>query len=321
MDERRWSAVDAYFTRTIVRQDGALEAALAANAAAGLPQIDVSPPHGKLLHLLARMAGARKALEIGALGGYSAIWIARALPPEGRLVTLEADENACEGRAGERCARGPERKGRHPRRPGARQSAEDRGGGARAVRFRLHRRRQVEQCELPDLGAAPVAAGNRDRRRQCGPGGRDRRRRGSRIPARAGVAPDVRDDGARAAPRRRRRSRRSAPRAGTVSRWRSSGDVRARSRHLNRLGALTIALRDRVDRPRRGRSPRRRPDPRRCRGASRGERDTGLRPACASPVVSPGAAAPSGDDRSNARSWLRWLAMSGSPLADCQPRS
>ena len=93
MDERRWSAVDAYFTRTIVRQDGALEAALAANAAAGLPQIDVSPPHGKLLHLLARMAGARKALEIGALGGYSAIWIARALPPEGRLVTLEADEN------------------------------------------------------------------------------------------------------------------------------------------------------------------------------------------------------------------------------------
>ena len=92
MDERRWSAVDAYFTRTVVGQDGALEAALAANAAAGLPQIDVSPPHGKLLHLLARMAGARKALEIGALGGYSAIWIARALPPEGRLVTLEADE-------------------------------------------------------------------------------------------------------------------------------------------------------------------------------------------------------------------------------------
>jgi predicted O-methyltransferase YrrM len=93
MDESRWSAVDAYFTKTFVGQDGALEAALAANAAAGLPQIDVSPPHGKLLHLLARMAGARKALEIGALGGYSAIWIARALPPDGRLVTLEADEN------------------------------------------------------------------------------------------------------------------------------------------------------------------------------------------------------------------------------------
>ena len=92
MDERLWNAVDAYFTRTIVGQDEALEAALAANAAAGLPQIDVSPPHGKLLHLLARIAGARKALEVGTLGGYSTIWIARALPPEGRLVTLEASE-------------------------------------------------------------------------------------------------------------------------------------------------------------------------------------------------------------------------------------
>lgn len=93
MSESQWRAVDAFLTGTLVRQDSALEAALAANSAAGLPQIDVSPPHGKLLHLLARMAGARKALEIGALGGYSAIWIARALPPDGRLVTLEADEN------------------------------------------------------------------------------------------------------------------------------------------------------------------------------------------------------------------------------------
>jgi len=92
MKERQWSAVDAYFTDTIVGQDGALEAALAANAAAGLPRIDVSPPHGKLLHLLARTAGAVWALEIGTLGGYSTIWIARALPPNGRLVTLEAAE-------------------------------------------------------------------------------------------------------------------------------------------------------------------------------------------------------------------------------------
>jgi predicted O-methyltransferase YrrM len=91
-DEKQWRAVDDYFVRTIIGADRPLEAALAANAAAGLPQIDVSPPHGKLLHLLARIAGARKALEIGALGGYSSIWIARALPPEGRLVTLEADE-------------------------------------------------------------------------------------------------------------------------------------------------------------------------------------------------------------------------------------
>ena len=91
-DNKRWDAVDAYFTRTIVGQDGALESALAANDAAGLPQIDVSPPQGKLLYLMARMAGARRALEIGALGGYSTIWIARALPADGLLVTLEADE-------------------------------------------------------------------------------------------------------------------------------------------------------------------------------------------------------------------------------------
>ena len=77
-DNKRWDAVDAYFIRTIVGQDRALELALAANDAAGLPQIDVSPPQGKLLHLMARMAGARRALEIGALGGYSTIWIARA---------------------------------------------------------------------------------------------------------------------------------------------------------------------------------------------------------------------------------------------------
>ena len=73
MNERQWSAVDAYFTDTIVEQDGALEAALAANAAVGLPRIDVSPPHGKLLYLLARISGAVRALEIGTLGGYSTI--------------------------------------------------------------------------------------------------------------------------------------------------------------------------------------------------------------------------------------------------------
>ena len=90
-EQRRWSAVDDYLARAVVDEDGALGAALAANEAAGLPPIDVSPAQGKLLHLIARIAGARKALEIGALGGYSTIWIARALPADGRLVTLEAD--------------------------------------------------------------------------------------------------------------------------------------------------------------------------------------------------------------------------------------
>ena len=88
---KHWRAVDAYFTETIVAPDSALKEALAANAAAGLPSIDVSAPQGKLIHLLARMTGARKALEIGALGGYSTIWIARALPDDGRLISLELD--------------------------------------------------------------------------------------------------------------------------------------------------------------------------------------------------------------------------------------
>ena len=88
-NERRWSEVDSYFAETLIGSDSALDEALAANAAAGLPSIDVSAPQGKLIHLLARMTGARKALEIGALGGYSTIWIARALPDDGRLITLE----------------------------------------------------------------------------------------------------------------------------------------------------------------------------------------------------------------------------------------
>jgi predicted O-methyltransferase YrrM len=86
-----WKAVDAYVAEMIVAPDPALEEALAANAAAGLPSINVSAPQGKLIHLLARMMGARKALEIGALGGYSTIWLARALPDDGRLITLEVN--------------------------------------------------------------------------------------------------------------------------------------------------------------------------------------------------------------------------------------
>jgi predicted O-methyltransferase YrrM len=90
VDRTRWSAVDAYIIEKIATSDFALDAALAANVAAGLPPQDVSPPQGKLLYLLARLARARKVLEIGALGGYSTIWLARALPPDGFVVTLEA---------------------------------------------------------------------------------------------------------------------------------------------------------------------------------------------------------------------------------------
>ncbi len=84
-----WEQVDAYLVEQLIPPDPALGAALAANAAAGLPSIDVSPAQGKLLHILARMIGARRILEVGTLGGYSTIWLARALPPDGRLVTLE----------------------------------------------------------------------------------------------------------------------------------------------------------------------------------------------------------------------------------------
>jgi predicted O-methyltransferase YrrM len=91
MDPERWTAVDRHVTALLVEDDPALAAALEANAAAGLPTIDVSPAQGKLLHLLARAAGARSVLEIGTLGGYSTIWLGRALPPGGRLVTLEAE--------------------------------------------------------------------------------------------------------------------------------------------------------------------------------------------------------------------------------------
>jgi predicted O-methyltransferase YrrM len=95
MTQETWTAVDRYLTDLLVAPDPA-QAALEASTAADLPAINVSPPQGKLLHLLARIRGARNILEIGTLGGYSTIWLARALPPGGRLVTLEADPKHAE---------------------------------------------------------------------------------------------------------------------------------------------------------------------------------------------------------------------------------
>jgi predicted O-methyltransferase YrrM len=86
-----WNTVDRYITDTLVGSDPALDAALQASADAGLPPIAVTANQGKLLHLLALVSRARSILEIGTLGGYSTIWLARALPSEGRLITLEAD--------------------------------------------------------------------------------------------------------------------------------------------------------------------------------------------------------------------------------------
>jgi predicted O-methyltransferase YrrM len=89
--EELWKAVDRYIADQLIPFDSVLDEATAANTAAGLPAIDVAPNQGKLLHLLAQIAGARKILEIGTLGGYSTIWLARALPDGGRLITLEAE--------------------------------------------------------------------------------------------------------------------------------------------------------------------------------------------------------------------------------------
>jgi predicted O-methyltransferase YrrM len=96
MSERTWTAVDRYLDEVLLGQDEALQAALQASAAAGLPSISVSPAQGKLLNLLARSVGARAILEVGTLGGYSAIWMARALPADGRLITLELDPKHAE---------------------------------------------------------------------------------------------------------------------------------------------------------------------------------------------------------------------------------
>lgn len=106
MTQKTWTAVDDYLDDLIVRPDPAFADALEASRSAGLPEIAVTAAQGKLLTLMARATGARRILEIGTLGGYSAIWLARALPPGGRLITLEYSAKHAEvaraniGRAG-----------------------------------------------------------------------------------------------------------------------------------------------------------------------------------------------------------------------------
>jgi predicted O-methyltransferase YrrM len=91
MSKKSWAAVDDYIVASLFEPDPVLDAVLAANHDQGLPPIDVSPAQGKLLSLFARMQGAKRILEIGTLGGYSTIWMARGLPLDGRIVTLELD--------------------------------------------------------------------------------------------------------------------------------------------------------------------------------------------------------------------------------------
>jgi predicted O-methyltransferase YrrM len=91
MSQETWSAVDRYYGESLLRDDPSFDFALESSAAAELPAIQVSPAQGKLLQLLAQAQGARKILEVGTLGGYSTLWLARALPAGGSLVTLEFD--------------------------------------------------------------------------------------------------------------------------------------------------------------------------------------------------------------------------------------
>ena len=96
MTQDRWSAVDAYIDESVLRSDTVLDSVLEASAAAGLPSIAVSPSQGKFLFIMAKAIGATRILELGTLGGYSGVWLARALPPDGRLVTVEVDPKHAE---------------------------------------------------------------------------------------------------------------------------------------------------------------------------------------------------------------------------------
>src|SRR5438105_15787945 len=89
MNQEQWTAVDDYISQTVVPSDAALDAAIEASAKAELPAIAVTPNQGKLLQIFARLVHARRVLEIGTLGGYSTIWLARALPEDGRVIGLE----------------------------------------------------------------------------------------------------------------------------------------------------------------------------------------------------------------------------------------
>jgi predicted O-methyltransferase YrrM len=106
MTERVWNEVDNYVSGLLIGRDEALDKALEAGDRAGLPQINVSPSHGKLLNLIARIHGARRILEFGTLAGYSTIWLARALPADGELITLEADPRHAEVARGNIAAAG-----------------------------------------------------------------------------------------------------------------------------------------------------------------------------------------------------------------------
>jgi predicted O-methyltransferase YrrM len=96
MNKKTWEEVDRYFNAKLHKRDQVMNEVMAANKEAEMPSIDVSPSQGKMLHMLVKMKGAKRILEIGTLGGYSSIWMARALPEDGSLITLEYSEKHAE---------------------------------------------------------------------------------------------------------------------------------------------------------------------------------------------------------------------------------
>ena len=175
MQEDDWIASDRFIEDHLIRAAEAQDETLRANAAAGLPKIDVSAAQGKFLHLLALAIGARRILEIGTLGGYSTIWLARALGPDGGSRRWSSTPNTPRSRAPISPARALARGSICA---SARRSIfcpKPAGRGLWPGRSRLHRRRQGKQRQLLRLGARIFAPRRADRRRQCDPRRRGRR--------------------------------------------------------------------------------------------------------------------------------------------------
>src|SRR5947207_3230832 len=164
-DSELWTAVDRYITDTLVGHDPALEAALEASASAGLPPIAVSPPQGKLLWLLARLQNAREVLELGTLGAYSTIWLARAVGRGGR-VDGRAEPHLCGGSDRQCGPRATHRPGRPARRPGRGGAGADDERGRGPLRSDLHRRGQEEHAGVLHRRARALAPRDADRHRQ-----------------------------------------------------------------------------------------------------------------------------------------------------------
>ena len=162
MTEEKWGAVDSYIVNLLIRQDDALDAAIREGKAAGLPAINVTPSQGKMLQILALMQGARDILEIGTLAGYSTIWLGRALPPDGHLITLELDPKHARIARAEHSAGWTGRCGRGETGSCSRHAHATGRGRTEAVRPDLRRRRQRETVCLLRLGSEALPPGHAD---------------------------------------------------------------------------------------------------------------------------------------------------------------